>query len=109
MDGRRHDDLLALTSHLPHLLAFSLFSLVSASARRDRRVRALVAGSFRDMTRVAGSNPDIWTGIFDLNRRALGRAMDGFSRAVRALQGSSAAALNRRLRALVRDKKSWSA
>ncbi|MBV9080945.1 MAG: prephenate dehydrogenase/arogenate dehydrogenase family protein, partial [Elusimicrobia bacterium] len=107
MNPAEHDELLALTSHLPHLLAFSLFSLVSRVAGRDRRVRQLVAGSFRDMTRVAGSDPDVWSGIFSSNRSAVTAAFRAFSAAAEELNDVPARALRARLARLAREKKSW--
>jgi len=109
IDARRHDDLLALTSHLPHLLSFSLFSQASAAARKDRRVRTFVAGSFRDMTRVAASNPDIWAGILDMNRAAIVRSLKQFSSTLRRISGKRGGALRRELAAIAGGKKSWSA
>ena len=50
-----HDRAVALVSHLPHLLAFSL----AATAADDRLALTLGAGSFRDVTRVAATNPDL--------------------------------------------------
>ncbi len=109
IDARRHDDLLALTSHLPHLLSFSLFSQAASAARKDRRVRSFVAGSFRDMTRVAGSNPDIWSGILEMNRDAIARALKEFFSNLLRLSGKRAGALRRELARIARDKISWSA
>jgi len=71
LKAARHDEFLALTSHLPHLLAFTLFSLVSGRAKKDPVLKSLVAGSFRDMTRIAGSPAAIWAGIIESNRAEL--------------------------------------
>lgn len=109
IEAHRHDDLLALTSHLPHLLAFALFSQVSSVARRDSRVRSLVAGSFRDMTRVAASSPDVWSGILDLNAAAIKRALGQFSSVASRLGGRGAGALRRELATIAREKRQWSA
>jgi prephenate dehydrogenase len=57
-----HDDALARTSHLPHVAAAALAAVVPAE------LLALAAGAYRDGTRVAGSDPDLWTGIFLENR-----------------------------------------
>jgi prephenate dehydrogenase len=109
IDARRHDALLALTSHLPHLLAFTLFSQVSSAARRDRRVRALVAGSFNDMTRVAASDAELWSGILQLNRPAVMRALSDFGDTIRRLNGKKGAGLQREITRISREKKAWSA
>ena len=61
----RHDLLLSLTSHLPHLLAYLLASMP------DEEHAPYLAGGFRDMTRLAGSSPQLWMGIFQDNREEL--------------------------------------
>jgi len=73
----RHDQVLARTSHLPHLLAFSL---VDTLARQDERLDIFryAAGGFRDFTRIAGSDPVMWRDIFTANRGALLAALDDF-------------------------------
>ncbi len=69
--AERHDILLSLTSHLPHLLAYLL------AAMPNREHSPYLAGGFRDMTRLAGSSPHLWMGIFQDNRtELLARAMD---------------------------------
>ena len=61
----RHDVLLSLTSHLPHLLAYLLASMP------EEEHAPYLAGGFRDMTRLAGSSPNLWMGIFQDNRDEL--------------------------------------
>ena len=69
MDIETHDGALALTSHLPHLLAFALMRLVS---RRDAEsLSTLVGPGFRDFTRLARADSEVWQSIFDANREAL--------------------------------------
>ncbi|WP_048308685.1 bifunctional prephenate dehydrogenase/3-phosphoshikimate 1-carboxyvinyltransferase [Halomonas sp. PR-M31] len=77
MTVERHDEVLARTSHLPHLLAFSL---VDTLARQDDRLEIFryAAGGFRDFTRIAGSDPVMWRDIFSANRDALLTALDDF-------------------------------
>ncbi len=67
-----HDRLLAQTSHLPHLLAYTLAQIVNP-APLPKAPR-----SFLDMTRIAKSDPDLWDDIFLSNRRELLAAMDTF-------------------------------
>lgn len=73
----RHDEVLAATSHLPHLLAFSL---VDSLAKRDENLEIFryAAGGFRDFTRIAGSDPVMWHDIFLANRDAVLRTLDMF-------------------------------
>ncbi|MCC5903908.1 MAG: bifunctional prephenate dehydrogenase/3-phosphoshikimate 1-carboxyvinyltransferase [Halomonas sp.] len=77
MSVGRHDQVLARTSHLPHLLAFSL---VDTFARQDERLDIFryAAGGFRDFTRIAGSDPVMWRDIFIANRDAVLSSLDDF-------------------------------
>ncbi|MGR4068014.1 bifunctional prephenate dehydrogenase/3-phosphoshikimate 1-carboxyvinyltransferase [Billgrantia sp. C5P2] len=77
MEVDRHDQVLARTSHLPHLLAFSL---VDTLARQDERLEIFryAAGGFRDFTRIAGSDPVMWRDIFTANRDAVLASLDDF-------------------------------
>lgn len=77
MEVERHDQVLARTSHLPHLLAFSL---VDTLARQDERLEIFryAAGGFRDFTRIAGSDPVMWRDIFIANRHAVLASLDDF-------------------------------
>jgi prephenate dehydrogenase len=65
MDPAEHDHALALTSHLPHLLASALAGLL------PDHLHELTATGFRDTTRIAAGDPAIWDGIFLQNRAAL--------------------------------------
>ncbi|MBS3969074.1 MAG: prephenate dehydrogenase [Clostridia bacterium] len=71
MSPSEHDNQVAAVSHLPHLLAAALVN--SASALRDRYpdLFLLAAGGFRDTTRIASSQPDMWRDICLNNRRAI--------------------------------------
>ena len=66
-----HDRLVALTSHLPHALANQLLNQAGVSRIDGHEPLAAAAGSLRDMTRVAGANPQIWVDIFLENADAL--------------------------------------
>ncbi|GHE19700.1 bifunctional prephenate dehydrogenase/3-phosphoshikimate 1-carboxyvinyltransferase [Halomonas urumqiensis] len=85
MDVARHDEVLARTSHLPHLLAFSL---VDTLARQDERLEIFryAAGGFRDFTRIAGSDPVMWRDIFVANRDAVLASLDDFENGVARLR-----------------------
>lgn len=65
-----HDAMLAATSHLPHLLAFSLVDFLSQQDRHEE-IFANTAGGFRDFTRIAGSSPVMWRDICLANREEL--------------------------------------
>lgn len=85
MQVERHDEVLAATSHLPHLLAFGLVdSLAQRSENLD--IFRYAAGGFRDFTRIAGSDPVMWHDIFLANREAVLRTLDTFRNDLDALR-----------------------
>lgn len=63
MDYTIHDKSVAAISHLPHLISTALVKLVSEQDDDDKHMQQLAAGSFRDMTRVAASSPEMWDQI----------------------------------------------
>lgn len=70
MDVVHHDQVLAATSHLPHLLAFALVDTLSQQGTREEIFR-YAAGGFRDFTRIASSDPVMWRDIFVSNAEAI--------------------------------------
>jgi prephenate dehydrogenase len=76
IDPEGHDRLMATVSHLPHVLANALASEGAESLTQDSERLPDVGPSFRDATRVAGSNPAIWADIFASNREAVARSVD---------------------------------
>ena len=89
IDPDAHDRIMALVSHLPHVLANSAMNQVGG-VNLDGREALLSAGpSFRDLTRIAGSNPKVWTDIFLENSRWLADALtehrDGIDRIIAAV------------------------
>ena len=76
IDAETHDKMLAAVSHLPHVLANVLVNQ-AASEVSDGEAIPRTGPSFRDMTRVAGANSDIWTGIYLTNRDAIADEIDG--------------------------------
>lgn len=85
MQVEHHDQVLAATSHLPHLLAFTL---VDSLAKRSENLEIFryAAGGFRDFTRIAGSDPVMWHDIFLANREAVLRTLDVFRDDLNALR-----------------------
>ena len=73
-----HDEVLAATSHLPHLIAFSLVDTL-AGEDENLDIFRYAAGGFRDFTRIAASDPVMWHDIFLSNRDAVLRVIDHFS------------------------------
>jgi prephenate dehydrogenase len=74
IDAEVHDRVMAAVSHLPHVLANVLVGQ-AADALGGERLPA-IGPSFRDATRVAGANPELWSAIYAANRDALGAALD---------------------------------
>ncbi|MCQ4313340.1 bifunctional prephenate dehydrogenase/3-phosphoshikimate 1-carboxyvinyltransferase [Pseudomonas stutzeri] len=87
MEVRHHDEVLAATSHLPHLLAFGL---VDSLAKRNENLEIFryAAGGFRDFTRIAGSDPVMWHDIFLANREAVLHTLDDFRADLDALRAA---------------------
>ncbi len=86
-----HDRLMATVSHLPHVVANVLASQAAAELTGDSERLPEVGPSFRDATRVAGSNPAIWGDIFSSNREAVAEAVEavaaGMSAAAELIRG----------------------
>jgi prephenate dehydrogenase len=73
----RHDQVVAVISHVPHLAAATLMGLASDRAEEHAALLRLAAGGFRDMTRIASGHPSIWLDICAENRPAILSALDG--------------------------------
>ena len=69
MSPERHDELVAVVSHVPHLTAATLMQVAANHAEQQRNLLRLAAGGFRDMTRVAAGQPSIWPAICTQNRK----------------------------------------
>lgn len=84
MSVARHDEILAATSHLPHLLAFGL---VDCLAKNDKNLDIFyyAAGGFRDFTRIAGSDPTMWHDIFLANKQAVLTVLNSYMQELNAL------------------------
>ncbi|MDP9243378.1 MAG: prephenate dehydrogenase/arogenate dehydrogenase family protein [Actinomycetota bacterium] len=76
MDPQRHDRLVAVVSHLPQVASTALMGLVAEQEVGDPEILQLAAAGFRDLTRLAASNPALWAGILRSNREAFSRALD---------------------------------
>ena len=69
LDSKLHDKIFSLTSHLPHVVAFSLISLFSK--RKTSEYKKFIGGGLKDFTRIAESDPAMWESIFSLNKNNL--------------------------------------
>lgn len=111
MDATRHDMVLAITSHVPHLIAYNIVGTVAdLEADTKSEVIKFSASGFRDFTRIAASDPVMWRDVFLTNRDAvlemLGRFNEDLSvlqRAVRSGDGPALEALFTRTRAIRRS------
>ncbi len=87
MDAARHDRVLAITSHLPHLIAFNIVSTAFDMESVDEgEVVKYSAAGFRDFTRIAASDPVMWRDVFLNNKDAVLEALGRFSEDLAALQ-----------------------
>lgn len=87
MAVRHHDEVLAATSHLPHMLAYALVDCL-AELDESNEIFTYAAGGFRDFTRIASSDPAMWCDIAIENRDALLSALNSFTGAYGKLFGA---------------------
>ncbi|OTG91874.1 bifunctional prephenate dehydrogenase/3-phosphoshikimate 1-carboxyvinyltransferase [Acinetobacter sp. ANC 3813] len=85
MDVEKHDEVLAHTSHLPHLMAFNLVEQL-ANREDNLDIFRYAAGGFRDFSRIAASDPQMWHDIFFANKKAILNAVDGFEKQLATLR-----------------------
>ncbi|MCR4662283.1 MAG: prephenate dehydrogenase/arogenate dehydrogenase family protein [Endomicrobiaceae bacterium] len=71
MSAKEHDETVAFTSHLPHIIAFSFYKMFREKKVKNKNIENLVAGSFKSLTRVAKSSPQMWIPIFLNNKNNL--------------------------------------
>ncbi|HWB71497.1 MAG TPA: prephenate dehydrogenase/arogenate dehydrogenase family protein [Egibacteraceae bacterium] len=108
VDPAAHDLLVAVVSHLPQLAAATLMNLAAERARDEHAgLLLLAAGGFRDATRVAASNPDLWLDICAENREAIVAVLDDYASRVAALRTALAAGDEPGLRAALAE--AWTA
>jgi cyclohexadieny/prephenate dehydrogenase len=87
MSAEHHDLVLAITSHVPHLIAFNIVNTAAHLARvTDSEVIKFSAGGFRDFTRIAASDPVMWRDVFLNNKDAVLEMLGRFSEDLTALQ-----------------------
>jgi len=86
MDAAKHDRMFALVSHLPHLLSFTAVGNI-ADYPDAARLFQHIGGGFRDLTRIAGSSPEMWRDICIANRDPILAALDGYLSDLEAVRG----------------------
>ena len=82
----RHDQVVAVVSHVPHLAAATLMGLASERGEEHAALLRLAAGGFRDMTRIASGHPGIWLDICAENRDAILSGLDGLIDGLRGMR-----------------------
>jgi len=86
MDAAHHDRVLAIVSHLPHLIAFTICGTADDLADETRQeVLQFAATGFRDFTRIAASDPEMWRDIFQANKDAVLEMLARFSEDAQAM------------------------
>lgn len=87
MDAAHHDQVMAITSHLPHLIAYTIVGTATDLGERlQREVAKFSAGGFRDFTRIAASDPVMWRDVFLANSEAVLEMLGRFNEDLTALQ-----------------------
>jgi prephenate dehydrogenase len=82
MDAKEHDLHAAYISHLPHAISYALANSV-LKQEDPKSILILAAGGFKDMSRLAKSNPDMWVDIFKQNRKNLLDSIEVFKKELR--------------------------
>ena len=86
MPPDRHDRLVAFVSHLPQVASTTLMGLAATEEADEPEILLLAAGGFRDLTRLAASNPALWSEILLANREAVGEAIDLYIKSLGTLR-----------------------
>ncbi|MGH6923814.1 MAG: prephenate/arogenate dehydrogenase family protein [Propylenella sp.] len=87
MDAAHHDLVLAITSHVPHLIAYNIVGTAAHLEEvTESEVMKFAAGGFRDFTRIAASDPTMWRDVFLHNRQAVLEMLGRFTEDLTALQ-----------------------
>jgi cyclohexadieny/prephenate dehydrogenase len=100
MDAAHHDRVLAITSHVPHLIAYTIVDTVAAlESRMKGEVIKFAASGFRDFTRVAASDPVMWRDVFLANKEAvlemMGRLYEDIAQMQKAIRNGDGKTLHR--------------
>ena len=91
LGAEKHDEITAAISHVPHIIAAQLVNLVRETDDDSEKMRALAAGGFKDITRIASSSPVMWQNICLTNANDIKRLLDRY---IKSLQVASDALSN---------------
>ena len=87
MDAKKHDYILAITSHIPHLIAYNIVNTtLNVKKKKDHDIVKYSAGGLRDFTRIAASNPIMWRDIFIQNKKNTSKMIDKFINSLKDLK-----------------------
>jgi prephenate dehydrogenase len=97
MDAARHDRLVAIVSHLPQVASTALMGLVGTEEADEPDILLLAAGGFRDLTRLASSNPALWSDILLANDEQIAAAIDLYVARLKGLRDQILAGMGDRV------------
>lgn len=86
IEPKQHDHVVALLSHVPHILAAGLVNLARNDFKDTPDMLRLAAGGFRDMTRIASSDPDMWADILDTNSAEILELLQAYGNEIQRLE-----------------------
>lgn len=86
IEPKEHDHVVALLSHVPHILAAGLMNLAQSDFKETPEFLRLAAGGFRDMTRIASSDPDMWADILDTNSTEILELLQAYGNEIQRLE-----------------------
>lgn len=86
MDPEIHDRVLAVISHLPHVLVYALVNTLARTRVRRIDLKSYCAGGFKDFTRIASSRPELWRDICLMNRGAVGESLGDYIQSLERLK-----------------------
>ena len=89
MSADQHDKIMSITSHLPHLIAFTIVGTAfKIDLKKKKELINFSAGGFRDFTRIGSSDPKMWVDIFIHNRKYLLKTLKNFSSDIKILENA---------------------
>jgi len=80
MKAEKHDRVLGVVSHLPHVVAYALVNALDQTKVDGVDLKAFCAGGFKDITRIASSRPELWRDICLLNHKAVSKSLENYIR-----------------------------
>lgn len=107
LDYREHDRITGTISHLPHLIAATLVNYVKDHDTEDELMKALAAGGFKDITRIASSSPVMWQQICLKNGANIKQILDGYIQALRKVRDAVEAGSENRLYSLFETSRDY--